>query len=136
MYWSFRIMVGAGMLMLLLAGYAIFMVMGETYVRLPRLMKFYIWAIALPYLANTTGWMMAEVGRAPWAVYGLLKLEDAVSPNVTGGQLLTTLIGYVLIYGVLMVADVYLLTKYAKLGPEDADGGSVEEIEPVLVPEG
>ena len=136
MYWSFRLMVGAGMLMLLLAGYAIFAVMGETYVRRPRLMKLFIWAIALPYLANTTGWIMAEVGRAPWAVYSLLKLEDAVSPNVTGGQLLTSLIGYVLIYGLLMAADVYLLTKYAKLGPDGEDAGSVEEIKPALVPEG
>jgi cytochrome d ubiquinol oxidase subunit I len=135
MYWSFRLMVGAGMLMLLLAGYAIFMVMGETYVRRPRLMKFYIWAIALPYLANTTGWIMAEVGRAPWAVYGLLKLEDAVSPMVGGGQLLTSLIGFVLIYGVLMAADVYLLTKYAKLGPEVTETEPVADVEPALVPE-
>jgi cytochrome d ubiquinol oxidase subunit I len=117
MYWSFRLMVGAGMLMLLMAGYAVFMVMGDS------------------YLANTTGWIMAEVGRAPWAVYGLLKLEDAVSPNVTGGQLLTSLIGYVLIYGLLMVADVYLLVKYAKLGPDDANGKALEEVEPSLVPE-
>lgn len=76
-----------------------------------------LFAISLPYLANTFGWIMTEVGRAPWTVYGLLKLEDAVSPTVGTGALWLSLVGFVVVYGALMVADVYLLTKFAKAGP-------------------
>ncbi len=116
-YWSFRIMVGAGFAMAGLALYALFMVMGEMFETRPKVLRLFFYAMALPYLANTFGWLMTELGRAPWAVFGLIKLEDAVSPTVTGGSMLISLIGFTLIYGALMVADVYLLTKYAKAGP-------------------
>ncbi|MEZ4641223.1 MAG: cytochrome ubiquinol oxidase subunit I [Chloroflexota bacterium] len=65
-YWSFRLMVGAGMLMLLAAIYALFLTMGEEVgSKSPRLLKFFPYLIALPYLANTTGWLLTELGRAP-----------------------------------------------------------------------
>ena len=70
------------------------------------------------------------MGRFPWVVYGLMKIEDGVSPLVSGGQVLFTLIGFTLIYGLLMVADVYLLAKYAKAGPKD-DEESQTQGEPV-----
>ena len=60
---------------------------------------------------------MTEVGRSPWVVYGLMKTENAFSTNLTPGMVLTTLIVFTLVYGLLMVADVYLLVKYAKAGP-------------------
>ena len=68
---------------------------------------------------------MTEVGRMPWTVYGVLKLEDSVSTSVGTGALWMSLIGFVVLYGVLMAADVYLLTKFAKAGPdaEKAEGG-------------
>ncbi len=114
-YWSFRAMVGAGTLMLLAAFYALFLTMGEQVGdKPPRFLKFFPFFIALPYLANSTGWLLTELGRAPWVVYGLMRLEDAVSINVGVGALWTTLIGFTLLYGVLMVADVYLLAKYAR----------------------
>lgn len=115
-YWSFRIMVGAGFAMLALAGYALFMVMAGVFVDRPIILKLFTWGIILPYLANTAGWIMTEIGRAPWVVFGLMRLEDAVSPTVTGGMVLTTLIVFTLVYGILMVADIYLLSKYAKAG--------------------
>lgn len=121
-YWSFRAMVGAGMLMILLAGYALFfMVRGGAYEKRALVLKWLPLAIALPYLANTAGWLLTEVGRFPWVVYGLQKLDGANSPNVTAGMLLTTLIGYVLVYGLLIVATVYLMSKYAKAGPAATD---------------
>jgi len=116
-YWSFRIMVGAGFGMAALGLYALFMVMGEMFENRPKILRLFLFAMALPYLANTFGWLMTELGRAPWAVFGLIKLEDAVSPTVTGASVLISLIGFTLVYGALMVADVYLLTKYAKAGP-------------------
>ena len=74
-------------------------------------------AMALPYLANTAGWLLTEMGRQPWVVYGYMKTADAVSPTLTAGMVLTSLIGFTLVYAVLMAADVYLLAKYAKAGP-------------------
>ncbi|MBN1148399.1 MAG: cytochrome ubiquinol oxidase subunit I [Anaerolineales bacterium] len=134
-YWSFRIMVGAGFLMAGLALYAMLMWMGKVSIEQPRILKLFVWAIALPYLANTTGWLMTEIGRSPWVVYGLMKLEDAVSPIVSSGQALITLIGFTLLYGALMVATVYLLVKYAKAGPAtgEAPPDAAEELALSLV---
>lgn len=117
-YWSFRVMVGAGMLMLALAAYGLFLAMAEQLdsPQKPRFLRLFVFALLLPYLATTAGWLMTELGRAPWVVFGLMKLEDAVSPNVSVGMLLLTLIGFTLVYGVLMAADVYLLMKSARAG--------------------
>lgn len=120
-YWSFRLMVGTGFLMLIFAFYALFRVMGESLDRPSGLMKFFPYLILLPYLANTTGWVMTEVGRVPWVVFGLMRLEEAVSPTIPGGLVLVSLIGFTLVYGGLMTADIYLLTKYSRLGISDSD---------------
>lgn len=111
-------MVGAGTLMLVLAAYGLFLSMGEQLDtdKKPRFFRLFVYALFLPYLATTAGWMMTELGRYPWVVFGLMKLEDAVSPNVSVGLLLISLIGFTLVYGALMVADVYLLVRNARTG--------------------
>jgi len=116
-YWTFRVMVGLGFLMIGLALYALFLMMGDMLPTRPLALKILQWALLLPYLANTAGWLLTEVGRFPWVVYGLVALEDGVSTTVSAGMVAVSLIGYVLIYGVLMAATVYLLMKYAKAGP-------------------
>jgi cytochrome bd ubiquinol oxidase subunit I len=126
-YWSFRGMVAAGTLMLLLSVYALFISFGEIHDRRPFVLKLLLYSMALPYIANCTGWLLAEVGRYPWAVYGLVKLEQGVSPNVTAAMLATTLIGYVALYGALIVATAYLMKKYAKAGPEATEANGAEE---------
>ena len=73
-------------------------------------------AIVLPYVANASGWIFTEIGRVPWIVFGVMKIEDGVSPNVTAGEVLFTLVGFTVLYGALMVANIYLLNKYAKAG--------------------
>jgi cytochrome d ubiquinol oxidase subunit I len=117
-YWSFRFMVGAGFAMLFLALYALFISVGEMVENRTRMLKLFVWAIALPYIANTFGWLMTEMGRVPWIVYGLMKIEDGVTEVAPAGYVLATLLGYTLIYAALMIADIYLLTKFAKAGPE------------------
>ncbi|HLE72764.1 MAG TPA: cytochrome ubiquinol oxidase subunit I [Anaerolineales bacterium] len=121
-YWSFRVMVGAGFALLLLAIYALFLVMSGAYDQRITILGLFTWAIGLPYLANTAGWMMTELGRAPWLVFGLMKIEDGLSVTVSGGMVLATLVGFTLIYGVLMAADIYLLNKFAKQGPSGPPG--------------
>jgi cytochrome d ubiquinol oxidase subunit I len=115
-YWSFRIMVGAGTLMVLLAGIGLYLVLTGKTGRYPKFLTVLLWAIPLPYLANSSGWLLAEVGRQPWIVYGLMKTVDGVSQVVSPGTVLFSLLTFTLIYGVLMAVDVYLLAKYARKG--------------------
>lgn len=112
-YWSFRAMVGAGVLMLALAGYAFYLIRSGKLEGAGRFLRWVPLAILLPYIANTAGWILTEVGRQPWIVFGLQRVEEAVSPNVTTGMLLFSLVGFTLIYGALMAIDVFLLRYFA-----------------------
>jgi cytochrome d ubiquinol oxidase subunit I len=116
-YWTFRAMVGAGFLMLAIAVWALVRALRERILRPSIILGLLPFAIALPYLANTTGWLLTEMGRAPWIVFGLMRIEQGISP-VPAGQVLATLLGFTLVYGALMVADVYLLVKYARADTE------------------
>jgi cytochrome d ubiquinol oxidase subunit I len=113
-YWSFRIMVGAGFLMAVLAFYSLYRVMRRQIRRSKRLLKLLPLAIILPYLANSTGWILTEMGRQPWIVFGLQKTADAVSPNLGVGTVLFSLIAFTLVYAALIGADIFLLAKYAR----------------------
>jgi cytochrome d ubiquinol oxidase subunit I len=117
-YWTFRVMVGAGMLMLLLIGYLLYFTIKKKDLPVNRWTKLLPLMILLPYFANTAGWMLTELGRQPWVVFGLMRTEEAVSKVVQPGMVLASLIIFTLLYGVLMVADIYLLAKYAKAGPQ------------------
>src|SRR5262249_52396655 len=113
-YWTFRIMAGAGMAMLAVAAWAVLLVFRETFETNRRFLHVLPFAIALPYLGNGAGWIFTEMGRQPWIVFGLQKTADAVSPTVTAGEVLFSLVVFTLLYGALMVADVYLLAKFAR----------------------
>ena len=115
-YWNFRVMVGAGMLMLLLAAWALAAALRERLEKSPRLLALLVPAILLPYVANSAGWIFTEIGRAPWIVFGVMKIENAVSPGVGAAEVLLTLVGFTLLYAALMAADLYLLAKFAKAG--------------------
>jgi cytochrome bd ubiquinol oxidase subunit I len=115
-YWNFRAMVGAGMLMLALAAWALLATMRGRVLASPRLLALLVPALVLPYVANSSGWIFTEIGRAPWIVFGLMKIEDAASPSVTAAEVLFTLVGFTLLYAALMAADVYLLAKFGKAG--------------------
>lgn len=115
-------MVGAGSLMVLLALLGVFFVWKDNLGGTKWYQKWYLrimlLAIALPYLANSTGWLLAEMGRQPWIVRGLQKTAEGVSTAVPASYMLITLVGFTLLYGVLAVVDVYLLSKYARKSPE------------------
>lgn len=117
-YWAFRVMVGVGTLMLLIVIPLAYMAYKKKQFTKLMLFKFLPFTAILPYMGNTSGWLLTEMGRQPWVVYGVLKTEDAVSPNLTQGEILISLIGFGVIYGVLMLADIYLLAKYSKAGPD------------------
>jgi cytochrome d ubiquinol oxidase subunit I len=113
-YWSFRAMVGAGALMVALALYALYRVLRDRVTTPKWFLRVLPFAIVLPFLANSTGWLLTEMGRQPWIVFGLMKTADGVSSIVAGGMVLASVLIFTLLYGALMVADVYLLAKYAR----------------------
>ncbi len=113
-YWSFRIMVGAGFTMIGLG------LLGAWFLRRKRLheVNWYhrlaLLSLGLPFLANITGWVVTEMGRQPWSVYNVLLVRDSVSPSVSTSSVLISLIGFTVLYGVLAVIDLYLMAKYAR----------------------
>ncbi|HEX9189021.1 MAG TPA: cytochrome ubiquinol oxidase subunit I [Vicinamibacteria bacterium] len=122
-YWNFRVMAGAGILMLLLGAWALWATLQGRIETSPRLLALLVPAIVLPYAANSAGWIFTEIGRVPWIVFGVMRIESAVSPNVTAGELIFSLVSFTLLYGALMVADVYLLNKYARAGLHAPEAG-------------
>jgi cytochrome d ubiquinol oxidase subunit I len=117
-YWSFRLMVGSGLVMLAIAFYALFLIWKKWPEKWMKWLKWMPLVIGLPLLANSTGWILTESGRQPWLVQGLLRVEQGVSPNVSTGMIWFSLIGFILLYSVLIIADVYLLAKFARVNPE------------------
>lgn len=113
-FWSFRLMVGAGSIMVIVLLYSLYLAIKGQFEGKAMIFKLLAWSLFLPYVANSTGWLLTELGRQPWIVYGLMKTADAASPNVPANTVLVSLIGFTLLYGALIVADVYLLVKYAK----------------------
>jgi cytochrome d ubiquinol oxidase subunit I len=112
---AFRLMVGLGTLMLVLAVLA-FIARHKPAESSPRLLKILVWAIPLPYIALQAGWAVAEVGRQPWIVYGLMRTKDAVSPLAVE-QVAISLAAFFVVYILLAALDIFLLAKYARKTP-------------------
>jgi cytochrome d ubiquinol oxidase subunit I len=129
-YWNFRVMVGAGMAMLVLAAWALAATLRGTIAKSSRLLWLLAPAIVLPYVGNSAGWIFTEIGRAPWIVFGVMTIDKGVSPGVSAGEVLTTLVGFTLLYAALMAADLYLLAKFAKAGlnPPSHDADEASEL--------
>jgi cytochrome bd ubiquinol oxidase subunit I len=118
-YWTFRLMIGAGMLMILFAMFGLFLLWRRSLEKRRWFLWVLVGSIALPFLGNATGWIMTEVGRQPWIVFGLLQTSHAASPNVGVASVLISLIVFTLLYGALAIVDVYLLVRYAKADTRD-----------------
>ena len=117
-FWSFRIMVAAGTLMMLFALYGVYLSIKDRLDQNKWFLRLMVPAIALPFIGHTMGWIMTEIGRQPWVVYGLLKTENGVSPTVPASEVLTTLIGQTVVYGILAAIDIYLFLKVIRAEPD------------------
>lgn len=129
MFWTFRVMIAAGMLMLLISAVGYFMAAKGTLSSSPFVLKAIFWMLPLPYIAHSTGWYVAEMGRQPWLVYGLQKTADGASLVVTAGEIWTTIIGFTAIYALAAVAAIYLAIKHIKAGPDGNPSHDVVEVE-------
>ena len=127
-FYSYRIMVVFGLLFLFLTLLSTILSRKKSRLENKRFsLVVMLFALPLPYIAGQLGWIVAEIGRQPWIVYGLLKTSDAVSKSVSARQVLLSLIGFTLLYGFLAVMDVYLLAQHAQKGP-DADLSAIIHI--------
>jgi cytochrome d ubiquinol oxidase subunit I len=113
-YWTFRIMVGLGFLMIFMALGGLYLTLSNKFEKARWLLRLLPLAIVLPYAANTAGWLLTELGRQPWIVFGQQLTVSAVSPNVSPAAVLFSLVVFTLLYGALMAVDFYLLNKFAK----------------------
>ncbi len=111
-YWSFRTMVGAGSLMVLIALLGVYWGKKDNLVDKTLFLKATVYSVILPYLAVSTGWLLAETGRWPWIVFGLQKVEDAISPNVPAWNVAFSLILMLVIYTVFTIVAYKLAIKY------------------------
>jgi cytochrome bd ubiquinol oxidase subunit I len=121
-FWSFRVMVAIGTAMIAVALWGAWLLYrrrladSRTYLRLLTLM------IPLPFLAVLAGWFVTEVGRQPYVLYGVITVQDGLTPSLTGGMALFSLIGYMLVYAVVFTAGIYYLTRIVRAGmPESLD---------------
>jgi cytochrome d ubiquinol oxidase subunit I len=112
---AFRIMVGLGFLFVLLTVVGWFK--RRKLEASPGYLKIMLYAMPLPYIALQAGWIVTEVGRQPWIVYGLMRTKDAVSPIATS-QVAISLAAFILVYSALGAIAFYLIAKQARLGPE------------------
>ncbi len=119
-FYSFRAMLGVGLLMVLITAIGLFLFTWKKTLFTNRwVLRGLIASIILPYIANTCGWLLGEMGRQPWAVFGLLKTVNAVSPAVTFTEVVVTLTIFFILYGILAVIDGYLLFKTARKGSSE-----------------
>jgi cytochrome d ubiquinol oxidase subunit I len=129
-YWTFRLMIGFGLLAALISVLGLWLTRSRARRPVPR--WFYqvaAVALVLPFAANTVGWVFTEMGRQPWLVFGTLRTADGVSPVGTW-TVLTSLVVFTALYGVLAVIDGVLMVRYAKAGPPDVQADRIESDAP------
>ncbi|MEO9336113.1 cytochrome ubiquinol oxidase subunit I [Mesorhizobium sp. SB112] len=128
LFWAFRIMVGLGMFFIVLTGTFFVLSARRSLDRYPWLLRVAVFSIPLPWVAAEMGWIVAEFGRQPWIIEGVLPTAAAVS-DLGVGTVLFTIAGFVTIYTVLFIIEMSLMIKAIKEGPEPDD-----EPEAVLAP--
>ncbi len=121
LFYAFHLMITLGTIFIVLMAYAAF----ESWRGAVQTNRWLLWALMLafpfPYIANTLGWMTAELGRQPWLVYGLFRTLDGVSRVVSNGDTIFTLIGFTGLYLVLGLLFLYLVGREIGIGPDQDD---------------
>ncbi|QTX04885.1 cytochrome ubiquinol oxidase subunit I [Agromyces archimandritae] len=130
-YWAFRWMIGLGVLHIVIAVVGLWVTRKGRHPKQKWVWGVAIWSFPLSLAAMIVGWIFTEMGRQPWIVFSLLKTEAAVSPNVSGLDVLISLVAFTLIYGILAVVEVRLVVRAIKKGPPeiappDPETGRVE----------
>ncbi|MBZ9611286.1 cytochrome ubiquinol oxidase subunit I [Rheinheimera maricola] len=125
LFWSFRIMVACGFAMLLLFALAFWHSAKRTVDKPKWLLKFAVFSLPLPWIACEAGWFVAEYGRQPWAIGEILPTHLAVS-QLTVTDIWISLISIMVLYTIFVIIEMWLMTKYAKLGPSSLHTGKYD----------
>lgn len=132
LFWSFRIMAGFGVLMLLVSALGLFLTRKKRPILYEK--RWLLWIMGLttftPFIANTSGWLITELGRYPWTVYGLFTIEDSVSPNVSVTSLLISNTVYFLLFSTLAITMITLIRRELKKGPELPNNDKTDSADP------
>lgn len=139
-FFAFRVMVGLGVLMLVLALASLWAWRRGTLERSRRLLDFWRWMSPTGFIALLAGWYVVEIGRQPYVVYGLLRTSEAVSPNIAAAAVLSSLLVYALAYAVIFGAGIWYLRKLLLVGPvkqppKDTRGGGKTPARPLSLPD-
>ncbi|MDX2150970.1 MAG: cytochrome ubiquinol oxidase subunit I [Bryobacteraceae bacterium] len=118
LYYSFHIMVGLGTIFIALMGLSALLLWRRKLFTTRPLLWALMLAAPFPYIANTAGWMTAELGRQPWVIYGIMRTSEGASPNVSAGNTLFTLLGFMGLYAVLAILFLFLVQREVEHGPE------------------
>lgn len=129
MFWSFRIMVGLGFLMLALFSVSLWFTFKGTFAEKTWLLKWAVVMLPAPWIAAELGWFVAEYGRQPWTIYGVLPTYVSTS-NIGVANVYWSLAGFVGFYTVLLIIEMYLMIKYVKLGPASLGTGRYDGEKP------
>ena len=122
MFWTFRVMVALGFSFLLLFAFAFWHSAKNTFQEQRWLLKWALWFIPLPWIASEMGWFVAEYGRQPWTIFGVLPTHLSTS-TLSAASLYGSLAGFLFFYTGLLVVELYLMFKYARLGPASLGTG-------------
>ena len=122
LFWTFRIMVASGFTMLFIFAMAFYYCATRVADQKRWLMRMAVWCIPLPWIAAETGWFVAEVGRQPWTIAGVLPTHLSVS-SIISEQIWFSIGGFALFYTVLLIIEMYLMIKYVRLGPSSLHTG-------------
>jgi cytochrome d ubiquinol oxidase subunit I len=131
LYYSYHIMAGLGTIFVAVMAVAAFLLARRRLFTARWMLWIIMLCLPLPYIANTAGWMTAEIGRQPWLVYGLMRTSEGYSKNVHAGNGLFTLLGFMGLYTLLAILFLYLVRHEVARGP--AAGGAVEAGVPISV---
>ncbi|MFO7858872.1 MAG: cytochrome ubiquinol oxidase subunit I, partial [Ectothiorhodospiraceae bacterium] len=127
-FWSFRVMVGIGVLMIALALTGLVQRLRGRLFESPRLLRAFTFMIPAPFIAVLAGWFVTDIGRQPYLIYGTLRTAEGLTPSITGGMALFSLIGFIVVYAVIFTAGLYYLLRIIQAGPE-ASEATVDEDE-------
>jgi cytochrome d ubiquinol oxidase subunit I len=120
LYYGYHIMVGLGTIFIAVMALASIGLWRGTLYRTRGLLWLLLLMLPFPYIANTAGWITAEVGRQPWLIYGIMRTPAGVSPHISSGNALFTLVGFMGIYTVLAILFLFLVYREIEEGPEGA----------------
>lgn len=122
LFWTFRVMVACGFTMLFIFAMSFYYCITRVADQKRWLMRMAVWCIPLPWIAAETGWFVAEYGRQPWTISGILPTHMSAS-SLSSDQLWFSIAGFALFYTVLLVIELYLMFKYVRLGPSSLHTG-------------